>query len=256
MKGEIQMSTEVKVLGISFSPRHGNTEVQIRETLKAAEELDGVTTEFYNIVGRKLEPCDSCYRCFQKANVEHPCPAYDDPDDCFDEIVKLIFDADGIVFGSPVYFMDTTAQMRAFMDRSMGVEVLGYPWRNKVAGFVTSGFDRNGGQEHAIRSMQNWAMMHDMMIVGVGPERPTKGIGGYIGAMGTQGFPLPVSNSKPEGPTAVRQDEIGMYAAKCVGWRVAEMAKVIKAGFEEVEGETRWPSGSISLGIVGEWEEK
>ena len=56
------MSIEVKVLGISFSPRHGNTEVQIRETLKAAEELDGVTTEFYNIVGRKLEPCDSCYR--------------------------------------------------------------------------------------------------------------------------------------------------------------------------------------------------
>ena len=48
------MTTEVNILGISFSPRHGNTEVQLREALKAAEELPGVTTEFYNIVGRKL----------------------------------------------------------------------------------------------------------------------------------------------------------------------------------------------------------
>ncbi|GAG52223.1 unnamed protein product, partial [marine sediment metagenome] len=185
------MAIEVKVLGLAFSPRHGNTEILIREALKAAEELAGVSTEFYSIAGKKMEPCDACYRCFQKPNPEKPCPAYDDPDDCYDEIVKLIFEADGVVFGSPVYFMDTTAQMRAFFDRSMGVEVLGYPWRNKVAGFVTSGFDRNGGQEHTIRSMQTWAIMHDMMIVGVGPERPAKGIGGYLGAMVTQGHPYP-----------------------------------------------------------------
>lgn len=244
------MTTEVNILGISFSPRHGNTEVQLREALKAAEELPGVTTEFFSIVGRTLEPCDACYRCFQKPNPEKPCPAYDDPNDCFDEIVKLINAADGIVFGSPVYFMDTTAQMRAFFDRSMGVEVLGYPWRNKVAGFVTSGFDRNGGQEHTIRSMQIWCTMHDLITVGVGPERPEQGIGGYLGAMGTQGFPYPVSSGHPDGPTAVRQDPIGMFASKCVGWRVAEMAKVIKAGFEEIEGESHWPSGAISLGIV------
>lgn len=249
------MTVEVKILGLSFSPRHGNTEIQIRESLKAAEELDGVTTEFYTIVGKKLEPCDSCYRCFKDPNPEDPCPAYDDPNDCFDDIIRLIDEADGIVFGSPVYYMDTTAQMRAFMDRSMGVEALGYPWRNKVAGFVTSGFDRNGGQEHAIRSMQNFAMMHDMMIVSVGPERPSTGIGGYIGAMATQGHPFPVSSSAPGGVSAVREDEVGMYASKCVGWRVAEMAKVIKTGFEEVEDELHWPKGAINLGMLGGWQE-
>ncbi len=250
------MAIEVKILGLAFSPRHGNTEVQLREALRAAEELPGVTTDFYTIVGKKLEPCDACYRCFKKPSWEKPCPAYEDENDCFDEIVNLVHKADGIIFGSPVYFMDTTAQMRAFFDRSMGVEALGYPWRNKVAGFVTSGFDRNGGQEHTIRSMQTWAIMHDMMVVGVGPERPAKGIGGYIGAMGTQGFPYPVSSGQPEGPTAVKQDVVGLYACRCVGWRVAEMAKVIKAGFEEVEGETRWPRGTIQLEMLDGWEEK
>lgn len=241
----------VKIAGIAWSPRHGNTEIQVREALKAAEEIPGVECSFYSVAGKTVLPCDSCYRCFKKPDPEKPCPAYDDPNDCFDEIVNLINEADGIIFGCPVYYMGVTAQLKAFMDRSMGVEALGYPWRNKVAGFVTVAFDRNGGHEHTIREMQNWALMHDMLVVSVGPERPSKGIGGYIGAMALQGFPYPVSSSKPDGIQAIRQDEVGMYATRCVGWRVAEVAKVVKRGFEGLDiSETKWPRGAITLGIV------
>ena len=42
------MSTSVKILGLSFSPRHGNTEVILREALRAAEELPGVETDYYD----------------------------------------------------------------------------------------------------------------------------------------------------------------------------------------------------------------
>lgn len=248
---------KVKIFGCAWSPRHGNTEIQVREALQAAEELGEVETVFYSIVGKEMPPCDSCYRCFRTPDPARPCPAYNLPGDAFDEIVSLINQSDGIIFGSPVYYMDVTAQLKAFMDRSMGVEALGYPWRNKVAGFVTVGFDRNGGHEHAIRAMQNWALMHDMLIVSVGPERPAQGIGGYIGAMALQGFPYPVSSSRPEGVRAIRQDEIGLYASRCVGWRVAEVAKVIKAGFASLgQGETRWPKGAIPLGIVSSWEDR
>jgi len=249
------MSKKVKILGVAWSPRHGNTEIQVREALKAAEEISGVETEYYTIVGKKIEPCDSCYRCFQKPDPAKPCPAFDDPNDCFDDLVHLINEADGIIFGNPVYYMSVTAQLKAFMDRSMGVEALGYPWRNKVAGFLTVAFDRNGGQEHTIRDMQTWAMMHDMLVVSVGPERPAKGIGGYLGAMACQGFPYPVSSSKPNGIQAIREDEVGMYATKCVGWRVAEIAKVVKAGFMQMKsGDTKWPKGSTSLEMVEGWE--
>jgi hypothetical protein len=84
--------------------------------------------------------------------------------------------------------------------------------------------------------------MHDMILVGVGPERPEKGIGGYLGAMALQGFPYPIPSKDPRTLSAVKQDEIGMYAAKCVGWRVAEVTKVIKAGFAHVsKEELKWP---------------
>lgn len=249
------MTTKVKIFGCAWSPRHGNTEIQVQEALKAAEELPGVETEFFSITGRDMAPCDACYRCFKNPSWEKPCPAYDNPNDAFDEIVKKVNEADGIIFGNPVYYMSVTAQLKAFMDRTMGVEALGYPWRNKVAGFLTCAFDRNGGHEHTIREMLNWAMMHDMMVVSVGPERPATGIGGYIGAMALQGFPYPVSSGASEGPRAIRNDPVGIFATRCVGHRVAEMAKVVKAGFSVMnEGETKWPKGAIELGMLTSWK--
>jgi len=246
------MDKQVKVVGVAFSPRHGNTEIQVREALRAAEEIPGVKTEYYSIVGKILNPCDSCYRCFQNPDPSRPCPAYDDPEDCFNEIANLILGADGIIFGSPVYYMSVTAQMKAFIDRTMGIEAFGWPLRNKVAGFLTVAFDRNGGQENCIQDMVKWAMMQDMLCVSVGPERPAgASIGGYLGAMAMQGFPMPLSSSKPEGSQGIRQDEQGMQATRQVGWRVAEMAKVIKAGFQGLEKEdTRWPRGAVTVDML------
>ena len=43
------MTTEVKILGCAWSPRHGNTEIQVQEALQAAAEIPGVTPEFYSI---------------------------------------------------------------------------------------------------------------------------------------------------------------------------------------------------------------
>jgi multimeric flavodoxin WrbA len=256
-EGEILMSSKVKIFGCAWSPRHGNTEIQVQEALKAAEELPGVETSYYSIVGKNMAPCDACYRCFKNPSWEKPCPAYDDPNDAFDDVVNLILEADGIIFGCPVYFMSVTAQLKAFMDRSMGVEALGYPFRNKVAGFVTIAFDRHGGHEHTIREMLNWAMMHDMITVGVGPERPPKGIGGYIGAMALQGFPYPISSGAPDGPKAIRNDDVGMFATRNLGKRVAEMAKIVKVGFASVnEGETFWPKEQIKLGLLDSWKKE
>jgi multimeric flavodoxin WrbA len=220
----------------------------------AAEELPDVETDYHDIVGKSIAPCDSCYRCFQKATYESSCPAFDPAEDGYEEIVQKIYKADGLIIACPVYYMSVTAQLKAFMDRSMGVEALGYPWRNKTVGFLTVAYDRNGGQEHTIREMQTWAFMHDMLPVSVGPERPSSGIGGYLGAMACQGFPYPVSNSKPNGGSAVREDDVGMYAAKCVGWRVAETTKIVKAGFGVVQrNEMKWPKGAIALDMVDQW---
>jgi hypothetical protein len=41
----------------------------------------------------------------------------------------------------------------------------------------------------------------------------------------------------------VRQDDIGLRAAQNLGKRVAEMAKIIKAGFAQKDMRTAWPYG-------------
>lgn len=250
------MVTKVKIFGCAWSPRHGNTEIQVQEALKAAEELPGVTTSYFSIAGKRMESCAACYRCFKEPRMVNPCPAYEKvKGDAFNEIVAMMLEADGIIFGCPVYWMSVTAQLKAFMDRSMSVEANGYPFRNKVIGCATVAFDRNGGHEHTIRTMLNWSMMHDMLPVTMGPERPPKGIGGYLGAMAAQGFPYPVPSGAPNGTYAIREDEIGMFATRNLGRRVAEMTKIVKAGFNVMgEGETYWPKEKIDLGLLSDWK--
>lgn len=234
---------KVKILGLSWSPKHGNTDILVQESLAAAAEMPGVETVFHSTAHKFFGPCKACYSCYAGGlDYNAPCPAYEGTDDAMGEVVKLMHEADGIIMGCPVYFHGVTAQLKAFMDRCMAVECIEFPWRNKVMGFVTIGYDRNGGQEHTITEMQRWAQMMDIVCVGVGPDRPKFGTGNYLGAAAVQGHPFPVSTLDPEGPSAVKQDKIGLYAAKAVGWRVTEMTKVMKYGWDKMEeGEGHWP---------------
>jgi len=237
---------KVKVLGISGSPRHGNTDILVKESLKGAEELREVETEFISVKDKKIRGgCISTYRCFRDPSWTAPCRDYKNDD--VNEILLKMVEADGIIVGVPVYWGGLTAQLKNVIDRSMSLEPLGFPLRNKVGGAIAVAYDRQGGLEGAIAELQRWFLTHDMIIVSVGPERPKESIGCYYGVAALQGWPTPVSTRvDPKGSlSAVKQDIVGMTAARFLGKRVAEMAKVIKAGFAQVKGETAWPSGSL-----------
>jgi NAD(P)H dehydrogenase (quinone) len=82
--------------------------------------------------------------------------------------------ADGIVFGSPVYFGTCTAEMKDLIDRTVSVR---RKLRDKVgAAFVTSGHV-TGGKETTILSILLAFMIHEMVIVGDPIEA-----GGHFGA--------------------------------------------------------------------------
>jgi multimeric flavodoxin WrbA len=136
-----------------------------------------------------------------------------------------------------------TAQIKALFDRSMALEALGSVLRNKVGGVITVAHDRNSGQEHTIFDMIRWMMVHDMIVVSVGPERPAKtGMGTYWGGICTQGFPYPKPFPTKEGMEAVLEDGIGINSVIRVAKRVAKTAKLIKAGLGIVpEKELAWP---------------
>ncbi len=120
----------VKLLGIVGSPRKGgNTEIIIREALKAAEQ-EGVETELIHIVDFSLKPCDACRVCFETRN----CVIEDDVEKIFDKMVE----ADGIIVGSPVYFQNVNAQTKTFIDRVgyLNIARERKPFRNKIGGAV------------------------------------------------------------------------------------------------------------------------
>jgi len=245
---------DVKVFGSAWSPRHGNTEILVKEALEACEALPGVSTEFWSFAGKSIAPCKSCYACFRNPDPTKPCRG--NPVDAFDEALPGFADADGLIVGFPVYYMGVPAQLKAFFDRSMAIESLGAIWRNKVIGFVAVGAARHGGHESAIRDAQNWALLHDLILVGVGPERDARGRGGYLGGMALQGFPQAVSSVTTAGFSAVQQDEMGLRETRSLASRVTEIAKVIKAGYQQVdETELRWGKGPVETTMIASWKQ-
>jgi multimeric flavodoxin WrbA len=142
--------------------------------------------------------------------------------DSMDKILERLIRADGLVLATPVYFGGVTGQMKTFMDRTQPLlryapEPLKYGLRNKVGAAIVVGGNRNGGQEAAIQGIHHFFMIHDMVVVGAGPDADP---GCYLGAAAFSGADPELDMRVT---SAVTNDETGMRAAGIVGRRVAEM---------------------------------
>ena len=99
----------MKILGVVGSPRKGgNTEILMKEVLEEAHRA-GCVTEMFRMSEKQVAPCDACAACFQIGS----CVLQDD----MQELYSMFDAADGIIFGSPVYFGSVSAQLKAVMDR-------------------------------------------------------------------------------------------------------------------------------------------
>lgn len=238
---------KVKIIGVSGSPRKGNTDILVKECLKAAETLKDVETEFIHLADYKIEGgCKACLRCFAEPNAEKMCWAYDDD---MKVILRKLEKGDGFILGSPVYWGSWTAQFKMFVDRTHPFVGFGKVLRNKPAGAVTVALGSIAGQEHTIAEIIRFIQFHDMIPMSAGVIWPMEGMASPWGVTGRQGFPENITSREPGNLQAVRQDKAAMACAKVLGIRVAEMAKVIKAGFSlanPANGETKWPAGPLT----------
>ena len=115
----------MKILGLSFSPRKdGNTVILLNQALSGAKE-EGAETELYTIAGKEIKPCDGCWGCHSKGE----CHIKDD----MQEIYPRLLEADGIIFGTPVYFYNMTGPGKSVIDRTIA---LGPKLANKVGGII------------------------------------------------------------------------------------------------------------------------
>ena len=207
-----------KILGISGSPRRANTDFLLEEALQAAEAGGRVVTERVYLRDLEIKFCIGCFRCFDKNPNPYGCQVHRDS---MDEIIPKLKECHGLLIATPVYFGQVSGQMKTFMDRTeplhrstQGQWKCGL--RNKVGGALVVGGNRNGGLEATLQAIHHFFLIHDMIIVGTGPdERP----GCYLGAAGT------THPKRGRIKNAVEEDELGVRAARILGRRVAEVAQ-------------------------------
>ncbi len=102
-----------KLVAFVGSPRkNGNTATLVDEVIRGAQEA-GVSTTIFDLYDVNIKPCQGCLVCRKTGN----CILQDD----FQNIFKHIIEADVVVFGSPVYVWQITAQMKLLWDRLCGL---------------------------------------------------------------------------------------------------------------------------------------
>jgi multimeric flavodoxin WrbA len=160
-----------KVVAFNGSPRKdGNTSILIEHVFKELEN-EGIQTELVQIGGQKIRGCTACMKCFE--NQDGQCVLEDDIlNACIDKMV----DADGIILGSPVYFLDVTSEMKALIDRAGFVSMANGGLYQRKVGTAVAAVRRSGG----IRTVDT--MIHFLFAGGIiVPGFPVIGIGREIG---------------------------------------------------------------------------
>ena len=152
----------MKVLGIVCSPRKdGNTEILVEEALATARKA-GAETEIFLVADKTINGCDACASCMQTGK----CKIKDDMEPLYPQMEA----ADGIIFGSPVYFHNYTAQAKAIIDRTF-CYLRNRPLKGKVAAPLLTLRKVGAGQTRV--QLYGWFLSQGMIPVrgGIGYGR-------------------------------------------------------------------------------------
>lgn len=179
----------MKILAISCSPRkQGNTELLLAEALQGAQQ-EGAEVELYSVSGKTIEQCDGCGTCFKAGE----CHIKDDMQELYEKLLA----ADGIIFGTPIYFYAMAAQTKTVMDRTMALNRPEKSLANKVGGVVVVAGSL--GLIDAIKDLYFYIVSHRML--------PANYVAAYAGAQGD-----------------VKKLEKGMKAARDLGRQMVQLA--------------------------------
>ena len=149
----------MKVLAINGSPRpKGNTNALINYVFEEIEN-EGIETEVYQLAGKKIRGCLSCYKCF--GNKDQRCSVDDD----LNPLIQKMMAVDGIILGSPVYVASVTSEIKAVMDRACLVSSAnGFLFSRKVGASVVA--VRRAGSVCTFDTLNHFLLYNQMVVSG------------------------------------------------------------------------------------------
>jgi multimeric flavodoxin WrbA len=189
----------MKVIALNASARKdGNTAILLNTVLDELK-TEGIETELIQLGGKTIKGCRACYKCFE--NTDKHCVV---KSDMLNDILDKMVAADGILLGSPTYFSDVTANMRAVIERCGFVSRANdYMLKRKVGASVVA--VRRAGAIPAFSGMN--LFLHYMQMVMPGSSYWSIGIGRNIGE--------------------VLKDEEGLQTMKTLGQNMAWLLKKV-----------------------------
>lgn len=150
----------MKVVAFNGSARKdGNTSILLNTVLDEIKS-EGIETELIQLAGKSLQGCIACYKCFENKNQR--CAVEKDEMNSF---IEKMVGADGILLGSPTYFSDVSANIKAVIERcGMVSRANGDMFTRKVGAGVVA--VRRAGATHVFSSLNYFFLIAQMIIPG------------------------------------------------------------------------------------------
>jgi multimeric flavodoxin WrbA len=147
------MKPSRRVLILAASPRNNGNSTILASKAAEGVKAAGGEADLVPIGKLKIAPCNACDACRTKP-VEG-CVIKDDMQPLYNKIK----DAQGIIFATPVYWFNVSAQMKLFIDRTYAVHDEGrYALTGKDIGVILTYEDEDvfaSGGINALRSFQD-----------------------------------------------------------------------------------------------------
>lgn len=145
----------MKVLLINGSSKNnGCTFTALNEVAKTLEE-QGIDTEFMNLGSASVRDCIGCKKC---VDLDKKC-IFDD--DIVNDLINAAAEADGFIFGTPVYYAHPSGRILSVLDRAFyaGSSV----FRHKPGAAIASA--RRSGTTASIDVLNKYFTFAEMPIV-------------------------------------------------------------------------------------------
>jgi multimeric flavodoxin WrbA len=150
----------MKVIAFNGSAqKDGNTAILINDVLGEVQK-EGIETELVQLAGKKIRGCMACFKCFQ--NRDQRCSV---KNDILNECIEKMLEADGIILGSPTYFANVSAEMKALIDRAgLVAKANGDMFKRKVGVAVVA--VRRAGSIDVFDAINHFFLISQMIVPG------------------------------------------------------------------------------------------
>lgn len=190
----------MKVIAFNGSSRTEGNTAMLLNTVLGEIAAEGIETELYSLAGKPIQGCIACYKCVERKNKR--CAV---EKDVINECIEKMIAAEGILLGSPTYFADVSASMKALIERcGMVSRANGDLYRRKVGASVVA--VRRAGAFHVFNSLNAFFLIGQMIVPGSSYWNLGRG----------------------RQPGEVQDDEEGMQTMKQLGRNMAWLMKQLK----------------------------